>query len=83
MSTGNSDGRLVVTHDFTQQFSSGQHGNASGSGSGKLGIIRMDSGSVDDHIDAWFDIVGSLSVEDSCSLLFQMSGQFGPLTVRT
>ena len=81
--TGNADGRMIIFHDLSQQFGTGEHGNTLSDCLCKFRIVRMDGSCVDNHVNARNDIGSFLSVEDRGSFGNQVIGQFAFLCVGT
>ena len=83
MGTGNGDRRIVVAHDLSKQFSTGQHRNTGSFGGGKFRVVRVDRGGVNDKVDARNDIFRLLAVENLCAKRSQVAGQVTFLCIGT
>ena len=81
--TGNGDRRIVVAHDLSKQFSTGQHRNAGSFGSGKFRVVRVDRCGVNDKVDARNDVFRLLAVENLCAKRSQVAGQVTFLCIGT
>ena len=73
--TGNGDRCIVVAHDLSKQFSTGQHRNTGSFGGGKFRVVRVDRCGVNDKVDARNDIFRLLAVENLCAKRSQVAGQ--------
>ena len=75
--SGNGNGIVVVVHDLSKQFCTGEHWQSLGSGLCKFRIIRMDCGCVDNQINAGNDIFSTLSIKNLCTFGCEHAGKIG------
>ena len=77
MGAADSDRRVVVFHQLSEKFRSGQHGKLQLFGTGKFGIIRMYCSGVYDEVDVVCDVFRflGLAIVDVRAAFFEVLGQ--------